>query len=205
MKKYDYSLFGYTLAAFAILCTITAALLVGMDHVTQQHVIPLREMNKQLFFEIQQQNATIDSLRQELEEYQHAQETIEATGIATAEAKELAGYIVDYSRRNNLNPRVVLAVAHTESRFDRRAISHMGALGVMQVMPRIWGRRFEDECGYWYRGDARTNICIGVHILAQNFELTQDLTDALSMYYCGHPAHKSRVGRMYAETVLRKV
>ena len=138
-------------------------------------------------------------------DYNYAEQTIRDAGVDSVAAKELAGYIVGYAHAQRLSPRVVLAVARVESTFRRDVVSSAGALGVMQVMPLIWGVEFQDECGYWYKGDARTNICIGVHILARNLNLTNDLEDALSMYYCGYPAHRSRVGTEYAAKVMRLV
>lgn len=39
------------------------------------------------------------------------------------------------ARRAKLDPELVLAVIHIESRFDRHAISYAGAVGYMQIMP----------------------------------------------------------------------
>lgn len=39
------------------------------------------------------------------------------------------------ARRVNIPPELVLAVMDVESRFDRYAVSHAGAVGLMQVMP----------------------------------------------------------------------
>lgn len=39
------------------------------------------------------------------------------------------------AKRAKLDPELVLAVIHIESRFDRHAISYAGAVGYMQIMP----------------------------------------------------------------------
>ena len=39
------------------------------------------------------------------------------------------------AKRARLDPELVLAVIHIESRFDRHAISYAGAVGYMQIMP----------------------------------------------------------------------
>lgn len=39
------------------------------------------------------------------------------------------------AKRARLEPELVLAVIHIESRFDRHAISYAGAVGYMQIMP----------------------------------------------------------------------
>ena len=44
------------------------------------------------------------------------------------------------ARRLNLPPGLVMAVIDVESRFDRWAVSHAGAVGLMQIMP-FWPRQ----------------------------------------------------------------
>ncbi len=53
----------------------------------------------------------------------------------------LAGPIVDLARDNGLDPLLLHAIAHVESRHDPNAVSPAGARGLMQVMPAT-GERF---------------------------------------------------------------
>ena len=62
----------------------------------------------------------------------------------------------------NLRPSLVLAVIEIESHFDQYAVSHAGAMGLMQVMP-FWKRsigRPDDNLH-----DMETNLRYGCHIL----------------------------------------
>ncbi|MGB0957875.1 MAG: lytic transglycosylase domain-containing protein, partial [Litorivicinus sp.] len=66
------------------------------------------------------------------------------------------------ARRVDIPPEMVLSVMHVESRFQRFAISRVGAQGLMQIMP-FW----KNEIGH---GDANlfdvdTNIRFGCTIL----------------------------------------
>jgi membrane-bound lytic murein transglycosylase C len=45
-----------------------------------------------------------------------------------------------YAIINNLDPRLVLAVIHTESFFNPRAVSSCKAIGLMQIIPKFAGR-----------------------------------------------------------------
>ncbi|MGD8782858.1 MAG: lytic transglycosylase domain-containing protein [Thioalkalispiraceae bacterium] len=82
--------------------------------------------------------------------------------------------------RAKLRPELVLAVIEVESRFDKFAISHAGALGLMQVMP-FW----LDEIGRPEDNlfDMKTNLRMGCTILRHYLDKEDgDLTHALARY-----------------------
>jgi soluble lytic murein transglycosylase-like protein len=64
--------------------------------------------------------------------------------------------------RAQLHPELVLAVIDIESRFDRFAISRVGALGLMQVMP-FWLKELERPDDNLF--DITTNLRMGCTIL----------------------------------------
>lgn len=84
------------------------------------------------------------------------------------------------SHRQNLEPDMVLALMHVESYFDQYAISHVGAQGLMQIMP-FWRKelgRDQDNLT-----DIETNIRYGTTILAHYIERSKgDLVEALGRY-----------------------
>ncbi|HBL29508.1 MAG TPA: lytic transglycosylase domain-containing protein, partial [Acidobacteria bacterium] len=43
--------------------------------------------------------------------------------------------IYDAAKRHSVNPQIVAAVIKAESAGNRRAVSHKGARGLMQLMP----------------------------------------------------------------------
>ena len=82
--------------------------------------------------------------------------------------------------RANLPPEMVLALIQVESNFDRFAISHAGARGLMQVMP-FWleeiGRPDDDLF------DVHTNLRMGCTILRLYLDREKgDRTRALARY-----------------------
>ncbi len=95
--------------------------------------------------------------------------------------------------RIGLPPELVLAVIDIESNFDRFAISHAGARGLMQVMP-FW----LDEIG---RPDANlffidTNIRFGCTILKYYMDMENgDMVRALGRYHgsLGRAAYPNKV------------
>jgi soluble lytic murein transglycosylase-like protein len=66
------------------------------------------------------------------------------------------------ARRTTLEPELVLAVIDVESRFNRWAISNVGAQGLMQVMP-FWLKEIGRPDDSLF--DVRTNLRMGCTIL----------------------------------------
>ncbi len=97
--------------------------------------------------------------------------------------------------RHNLQPELVLAVMHTESLFDPFAISHAGALGLMQVMP-FWVREIGRPDDNLH--DITTNIRYGTTILS--FYLSKERGDLVR----GLARYNGSLGKTwYAERVFR--
>ena len=58
--------------------------------------------------------------------------------------------VVDAAEAFNLDPVLLVSVAWHESRFNNEAVSRAGALGALQVMPKIWCG--PQHCDYIYVG-----------------------------------------------------
>ncbi len=71
------------------------------------------------------------------------------------------------ARRAGISADMALAVSMTENwGGDSLAVSRVGAIGVMQVMPNFWGQSFRSECGNAPLTSLRRNACVGVRVLA---------------------------------------
>jgi soluble lytic murein transglycosylase-like protein len=80
--------------------------------------------------------------------------------------RDLAEDIYDIAREQNIDPQLAYGLVKTESTFDERAQSHVGARGLTQVMPRTaaWlvpGTTTEDLY------DRQTNLRLGFKYLDQ--------------------------------------
>jgi len=103
---------------------------------------------------------------------------------------------------------LALAVAHTESYFNPRAVSSAGARGVMQIMPRTARDEFgvgEDEL--W---DPRLNIQLGLSFLEQLIDRYGGRWDLALSHYNGGSLHGRGAGakahgftRRYVQSVLK--
>ncbi|MCX7946185.1 MAG: transglycosylase SLT domain-containing protein [Hydrogenophilus sp.] len=106
------------------------------------------------------------------------------------------------AKRYGIDPLLVVAVIAVESEFDPQAVSHQGALGLMQVMPKWHLDRVDErvigEAEERHLFDPGINISVGAELLAEALERHKSLEQALQ-YYNG--ATKDR-GRRYARKVL---
>lgn len=88
------------------------------------------------------------------------------------------------ARKHRVDPALVMAVVHTESAYDRKAISKAGAVGLMQLMPQT-AKRF----GVKDRRNAEQNINGGTRYLRYLLELYKfDIRLALAAYNAGEGA-----------------
>lgn len=84
------------------------------------------------------------------------------------------------ARRARLDPELVLAVIHIESRFDRHAISYAGAVGYMQIMP-FWLTELGQKGENLFK--AETNLRMGCTILRFYLDKERgDVARALARY-----------------------
>jgi soluble lytic murein transglycosylase-like protein len=117
-----------------------------------------------------------------------------ATKLVMGSTKELKGfttgnplvdsYIVDSSRRYNVDPLLIYSQMHQESTFKAGATSPKGASGLMQLMPAT-ARRFGVEKIY----DPKQNIEGGVRYMRWLLDtFNGDVTLALAGYNAGEGA-----------------
>jgi soluble lytic murein transglycosylase-like protein len=117
------------------------------------------------------------------------------TGLTRFEIDQLASTIVTEAQRNALDPVLVMALIHVESRFNCFAVSPVGALGLMQILPST-GEEMAAELGIAWHGsrtlfDPVVNVQIGVAYLRQLSQRYEDLPTALAAYNWG-PGHIDR-------------
>lgn len=122
----------------------------------------------------------------------------EALGITTAvqasqlpqrQQRRLAMAIVREARANGLDPLLVVAVIHCESSFNNYAVSGVGAMGLMQVMPDT-GSYLADKAGFKLQRhsnlfDSELNIELGTAYLANLIERFGTPERALVAYNAG--------------------
>jgi hypothetical protein len=118
------------------------------------------------------------------------QESASISGTPLDEVIDLA------ARRHDLDPLLVHAVVHIESRYNRVALSPKGAEGLMQLIPST-ARRFGVSNSF----NSRENIEGGVKYLRYLQDRFQDLRLVLAAYNAGeHAVERYRGIPPYPET-----
>ena len=98
-------------------------------------------------------------------------------------------YVQKYCTQYEIDENLAYAVIHTESGFDSHAVSHMGACGLMQLMPETfeWLRSKDegDAAPYTDIFDPETNIRYGVYFLSLLCREFGDEKLAIAAYHAG--------------------
>jgi soluble lytic murein transglycosylase-like protein len=123
--------------------------------------------------------------------------------------RDLAEDIYDIAREENIEPRLAFGLVKTESMFKERAVSHVGARGLTQVMPRTaaWmvpGTKTEDLY------DRQTNLRLGFRYLDQMIDKYKGNVRLALLAYNRGPGTVDKVLKRggnpdngYADKVLR--
>jgi soluble lytic murein transglycosylase len=98
-------------------------------------------------------------------------------------------YVMEYSRKNNLDPYLVFAIIKVESNFNTEAVSQKNARGLMQISQKTgqWGARVLKLKQYTEKSlfDPETNISIGCWYLSVLIKEFGDLDLVIAAYNGG--------------------
>lgn len=125
-------------------------------------------------------------------------------------ARKFQPLVSSYAEKYNLDPAVIMAIIHTESRFNPRARSRTPAYGLMQLVPtsgaldayhKLYGENRKLTSKYLY--NPKNNIELGVayfNVLKNNY--MKSIKDPASRTYCAVAAYNAgaaNVGRAFIE------
>ncbi len=129
-------------------------------------------------------------------------------------ARKYKPYVVENSRRWNLDPALIFAIIHTESYFNPFATSYVPAYGLMQIVPQtagkdvtkfLFGRPILLSPSYLY--NAENNIKIGTtYVYLLYYKYFKDVKNPESRLYCTIAAYNTGPGNVaYAFTGTRNL
>lgn len=158
----------------------------GMRVITN---IPLARNQRKAISAAEQKSATADKISKRSDRNALKADLIAANAGGEVQSAaprypgppSLHGLINHYATHYNLEPDLVRALVKAESNFDPRAVSHKGALGLMQLMPAT-----AERYGVRNAFDAEENIAGGVHYFSDLLsQFDGDIPLALSAYNAG--------------------
>ncbi len=118
-------------------------------------------------------------------------------GFTDEETRELASVVYEECQRYNYDPLLIMAVILTESTFKKGQVSHMGARGIMQLMPRT-GEDLAMRSGLDWEGheqlfDPATNIRLGTLHLFEQILKFKDVKKGIIAYNLGETRLRGRL------------
>ena len=121
--------------------------------------------------------------------------------IWPANISQWSAYIETLANTYGLDPDLIAAIIHEESNGDPHAVSRVGAVGLMGIMPKGPGLEWRPES--FELIDPLTNLRWGVAIITEIIRQSGgDIFAALAAYAGGWDQVESRVAREYAAQVL---
>lgn len=123
-------------------------------------------------------------------------------------AEHYAKSYIEAARRYDLDPRLLLFLTLIESRFDPHALSNKGAVGMTQVMPKVWLKRIDFVTDHKDLMDPYLSIHAGAHVLRHYLNRANgNLKLALLMYNRGERAVNKDIlkGRDPSNGFARKI
>ncbi len=135
------------------------------------------------------------------------------TRLPDSEMERLTHTILDESKRSGIEPRLILALIHVESSGNPRAVSKVGARGLMQLRPETAAAMARELEIPWEGPESlfepNLNVVLGVRYLTRLIDRFEDVDTALAAYNWGPTriARAIRNGRSvpvrYTESVHR--
>ena len=112
----------------------------------------------------------------------------------TAQRQEVQRILVREAQQQQLDPSLALAIAKVESDFQADALSHAGARGVMQIMPKTAETEFGVSRHRLY--DPNTNVQVGVSFIKHLINVYDGRVDIALSHYNGGSAVKTKSGQL---------
>ncbi|MGL1889915.1 MAG: lytic transglycosylase domain-containing protein [Reichenbachiella sp.] len=125
-----------------------------------------------------------------------------ATAATLSNEYRIQKLIINEATRQNLNPALALAIAKVESNFNPNALSHAGAKGVMQIMPKTAEQEFGVSRYRLY--DAQTNVRLGIRFIKQLLHTYGQRIDIALSHYNGGSAVKDKYGNLSVIPATKK-
>jgi hypothetical protein len=110
------------------------------------------------------------------------------------DTQDIQQRVIEEAKRQNISPSLALAIAKVESNFNHQALSHAGAKGVMQIMPRTAEQVFGVSRSRLF--DPDVNIELGVAFIKKLLKRYNGRLDIALSHYNGGSRVKNKHGEL---------
>lgn len=107
--------------------------------------------------------------------------------VSLAPTEQIVQFAFTAAKEKRVDPYLLLAIISVESAFNPLAESHVGAKGLMQVMPEVHRERFDAHGGVSAALDPQANIRVGADIIREYLDRYQTVESALGAYVGAGP------------------
>ncbi len=119
--------------------------------------------------------------------------------VSVASVEQLVAAAYDSASRYRIDPYLILAVISVESGFNPMAESQVGAIGLMQIMPKAHADKLKEFGGMDKAADPWVNLQVGAAILREYIDRFGSEDGALKAYVGVDPSATTT----YPERVFR--
>lgn len=200
---------GWTPISAAVFTFVVISILWG---VLLAIVVADRELKK--VTQLKQFQVEIDALSKQLDNYEKLLREKKITVVPAIMklrpqldkrvAQQISDSIIKYSRKYQIPPEFIVWLIKRESRFNVLAVSKMGAIGLMQVMPKAHRDKMEQlKIGKAELYHIDNNVHLGSRILREYYDKTGSIDKALKKYVGGsHPSYTNDILVGYANETI---
>lgn len=146
---------------------------------------------------------TVDVLTTEKSEHKKLKDyLILKYDLFSSKADRIAAWAIKYGNQQAVDPYLIVSLIKKESYFKYNALSHKGALNLMQVMP-FWAKEFGIKVADLYNPEV--NMAAGAKIIRQYMDQCGGLEKGLRCYHGGPDTLKYTilVSEHYARSVIK--
>ena len=163
----DAGLIVGTIAAIIVAVRTTNPIFAGQPTVAEsiRRIVPMAKAALPVPADTSQLAQIVNSPQFAKDKAAFAADLVATGRMQQPRADSIAYYAVRESYKNGIPPAVVFGVMLTEnSTFVSKALSNVGAVGLMQVYPKVWLKALSEKFGKDLASDS-TNLKYGIYIL----------------------------------------
>lgn len=189
----------FAVLLITLFCLGLSGLFIGLVEI-DQHYSQNKENIDILVNEVMRLDKQVARNEKKLDNYAFMEYKVNAFAKRYALYSTIVDAVYKKSRQYGFEPELVLGIVKVESNFNPKAVSYVGAVGLMQVNLPVWREALSIDDSRVF--EVEYNIDLGLQILKQYYdEVNGDMKMALHLYNNGYKYNNTS----YADNVATAV